>query len=76
MKPRKFGGKGTVKMHKICHTKIHLVFTEKQLFEYYHTPKRLMENRDIRRFVKWIKKKDPDYTGKNLTKRKLRKRRT
>lgn len=59
--PRTFRGRETVKMHRICHNKIHSVFSERELAQYYHTPERLLENEEIRKFVKWVQKKHPAY---------------
>jgi 5-methylcytosine-specific restriction endonuclease McrA len=59
--PRAYHGRDTVRMHRICHNKIHSVFTERDLAQYYHTPERLLENEEIRRFVAWVRKKDPGY---------------
>jgi hypothetical protein len=64
LKPRTFGGKEKVQIHKICHNKIHSVFTERELDKYYHTIERLLENEHIVKFVKWVSKKDPDYYEK------------
>ena len=59
--PRSRKGKGVVIIHKICHNKIHSVFTEKELELYYHTIERLLENEYIQTFVKWVGNKDPNY---------------
>lgn len=61
MIPRSRRGRETVRMHRICHNKIHSVFSEKELARYYHTAERLLENEEIRRFVEWVQKKDPAY---------------
>lgn len=59
--PRSRRGKGIVLMHRICHNKIHSVFSERELARYYHTCERLLENEDIRKFVAWVAKKHPEY---------------
>lgn len=43
-----------------CHGNIHAVFTEKELAEEYNTYEKLAENDSIRKFSKWIRKKDPN----------------
>lgn len=74
--PKTFKGKETVLLHKICHRKIHSVFTERELFKYYHTIERLLENEDIQAFVRWVSNKDPDfYSGSRETKVRKGKRR-
>ncbi len=59
--PKTFKGKETVTLHRICHRKIHSVFTERELLKYYHTIERLLEHEDIRKFVEWVANKDPNY---------------
>jgi hypothetical protein len=59
--PKKFKGKITIPLHKICHDKIHSVFSERQLFNYYHTVERILENDDMKIFINWIKNKEPDF---------------
>lgn len=59
--PKTFKGKETVELHRVCHTKIHHTFSERELFNYYHTIDRLLEHPEIQKFVDWIKNKDPDF---------------
>ena len=63
--PRTFRGREKVRMHRICHNKIHSVFSERELARYYHTWERLLENEEIRKFVSWVQKKDPAYFNKH-----------
>ena len=62
------GGKHTptILLHKICHDKIHAVFTETELKRYYHTIERIMENEEMQRYVKWVRKKEPSYYDKSV----------
>lgn len=50
-----------VHIHKICHSAIHAFFKEKELFNYYHTVDRLLENEQMQKFVKWVGKKHSDF---------------
>ena len=61
--PASRGGKGlpTLTMHKICHSKIHAVLTEKELERYYHTIERLQAQEEIAKFIKWVSKKPPEF---------------
>jgi len=73
--PKTFRGTVKIPIHKICHNKIHSVFTERELDKYYHTIDRLLESEHIVKFVKWVSKKDPDYYEKTKeTKERKRKR--
>jgi len=63
--PRTFKGKHTIPLHKICHAKIHATFSERELSHYYHTPERILENEEMKKFVLWVSKKPTDYYNKN-----------
>lgn len=62
--PKAFKGTETVTLHKICHNKVHSVFTERELCSYYHTIDRITESEYIQAFIKWVSKKDPDFFEK------------
>ena len=59
--PKCKGGKEKTPLHRICHTKIHSLFSESELANYYNTPERLKEHEDIQKFIKWVSKKDPEF---------------
>lgn len=64
--PKTFKGKETVTIHKICHRKLHSVFSEREMFKYYHTIERLLEHEEIQKFIKWVSKKHPEYYDSSL----------
>ena len=57
------GGKNgeQVMLHKICHDKIHSVFTENELAKTYNTIEKILENEEIKSFVKWVSNKPNDF---------------
>ena len=63
--PESRGGKETIPLHGICHSKIHHVFTEKELEKSYNTIEKLLEHEEIQRFVKWISKQPLNFIDKN-----------
>ncbi len=63
--PATFKGRDKIDLHKICHSKLHTVFSEREMQHYYHTINRLLENEDIQKFIKWVSKKAPDFNDKN-----------
>ena len=74
--PKTFKGTDMVPLHQICHRKLHSVFTEREMLNYYHTIDRLLENEEIQKFVKWVSKKPPEYYSGSIetsTRRKKRK---
>lgn len=63
--PRTFKGKVKIRIHRICHNKIHSVFTDRELLNYYHTIDRLLENEEIQKFIKWVENKVPEFYSSN-----------
>lgn len=63
--PKTFKGKDTETVHKICHSKIHSVFTERELLNYYFTWERIKENEEIQKFIKWVSNKSLDFYSSN-----------
>ena len=45
-----------------CHSKIHSMFSEQELRDYYFTKDALMSNESFAKFVKW-RQKHPDFKG-------------
>jgi hypothetical protein len=76
-KPKTFKGKDTALLHRLCHNKIHAVFTERELLRYYHTPERILENEEMQKFVEWVKTKPPHFyvSHKDSSERSRKRRR-
>lgn len=75
--PKTFKGKDTISLHKICHQKIHTVFSERELLNHFHTVERIKENDHIRKFIKWVSSKPTDFfdVSKDSAQRKSKRRR-
>lgn len=75
--PKSYKGKDTILIHRICHDKIHTVFSEYELYKYYHTIERILEHKEIKKFVKWVSKKDPQFysTNRDTNNRRLKRKR-
>lgn len=75
--PKSKKGKDTIRIHKVCHNKIHSIWTEKELAKYYHTPSRILENEEMQNFVKWLSNKPEDFyiKTKDSNDRKRKRRR-
>jgi 5-methylcytosine-specific restriction endonuclease McrA len=72
--PRSYGGQETVTLHRICHAKIHSLFHEQELRDRYFTMARLRAHPEIAKFVRWVRKKDPEYVGRNAPSQRKRRR--
>lgn len=68
--PRCYGGRVAARMHRICHNKIHAVFSEKEMAQYFHTAERLLEHDDVRKFITWVRKKDPEFFSSHACRRR------
>jgi hypothetical protein len=57
------GGKNgaIVRLHKVCHDKIHSLFSESQIKKYYNTIDKLLTNDNVINFVRWLQNKDIDF---------------
>jgi len=65
--PRTFKGRAQFPIHKICHRKIHSVFTERELFKTYHTWEALQAHDEIRTFIEWVARKPPEFYTSTAT---------
>lgn len=63
--PRMYGGVEKHVMHRVCHSKIHSIFSEAELAAVYHTFEKLREHPDVRSFIKWVRKQDPEFNTKH-----------
>ena len=70
--PLSKGGRNTEKipLHKICHDKIHAVFTEMELKRFYHTIPRIQEHEEMAKFIRWVRNKDLHYYDKSVKMKK------
>ncbi len=72
--PRSHGGRESVPMHRICHQKIHSVFTEAELASEFHDWDRLRSHPVIADFIRWIARKPPEFYDRNRSTRAKRQR--
>lgn len=52
-------------LHRVCHQKIHSIWTERELYNYYNTLERVLENHEMQKFIKWVSKKEPNFIDIN-----------
>ena len=65
--PKSQGGREKTALHRICHRKIHSLFTERELAQHYRTPEALLAHPDIETFVRWVRKRPPEYLDRTAT---------
>ena len=75
--PQSLGGIYQEYLHKICHDKIHSLWTNQQLKETYNNPSIIKSEESIQKFIKFLSKKPLDYLERNKTSnnKKARRRR-
>lgn len=73
--PRCRGGVETTHLHRVCHSKLHHTFTEKQLEEEFSTIEALLEHVEVKKFIGWVRNRDPRFCGGNEDTHDRRRRR-
>ena len=63
--PRSQGGGEWSSLHRICHKKIHSLFSEAELAKTYASAEALSANPDIKTFVKWVRKQPTELIGRH-----------
>ena len=61
--PRLKGGKVAEPVHRICHSKIHSLWDENQLRDDYSTWEAIREAEEMQTFIRWVRKKPPEFTS-------------
>lgn len=69
----KGGRKGeVVRIHRFCHSKIHSRFTNAELAKKFNSIEKLLDDEEIRNFVKWVSGKPSSFYMKNDQKKDRR----
>ena len=59
--PRAEGGRASAPVHRICHRKLHTLWTERELAQLYQTPAAIRAHPEVARFVRWLRGKPPEF---------------
>lgn len=68
--PKSRGGRDVVPMHPICQQTLIANFTNAELQRYGTDVEGLLANPNVRKFVDWIAKKDPDFNAATAKKQR------
>jgi hypothetical protein len=63
--PKAFKGTEAVAMHRVCHRKIHSLFTLRELRDGYASIEALRAHPEIVRFVAWLRGKPPEFMSRH-----------
>ena len=58
--PRSQGGKISAYLHRTCHRKLHSLFTDKELADYFATPAQVRQHPEMQKFIKWVRRQPPE----------------
>lgn len=61
--PKSRGGREVVPMHHICQQTLTANFTNSELQRYALDVEAILANPNMRKFVDWVAKKDPDFSA-------------
>lgn len=64
--PKSRGGTEVIRLHRICHSKIHSLFTEKELEQKFNTIEALRTHEEMASFIKWVAKRPPSFYDRNI----------
>lgn len=68
--PKSRGGRDVVPMHPICQQTVMANFTNSELQRYGTDVALLLAHPNVRKFVDWVAKKDPDFTATTAKKQR------
>ena len=68
--PKSRGGRDVVPMHPICQQTLIANFTNAELQRHALDVEALLANPNVRKFVDWVAKKDPDFTATTAKKQR------
>ncbi len=72
--PKLKGGKDTLEICNLCHDQIHMIFTNNELRDDFHSLELLLQAKQLQSWLKFIRKKPGNYNIRfkqsNRTKRK------
>lgn len=68
--PRAEGGREAAPVHRICHRKLHALWSERELARLYATPEAILGHPEIQRFVRWLRRKPPEFWAPTHTRRR------
>ncbi|MXP14151.1 hypothetical protein GRI44_05235 [Altererythrobacter confluentis] len=68
--PKSRGGRDVVPMHPICQQTLIANFTNTELQRHAMDVEALLDNPNVRKFVNWVAKKDPDFNATTAKKQR------
>jgi hypothetical protein len=63
--PKSRGGKQAEYLHRICHRKLHSLYTSKELAAEVKTPEKARQHPEMQTFIKWVRRQPPERMVRN-----------
>ena len=58
--PKSRGGNAAEYLHRICHRKLHSLFTNKELNTDFTSPEAVRQHPEMRKFITWVRRQPPE----------------
>ena len=68
--PKSQGGKEINYLHRICHRKLHSLFTNKELSAEFATPEAVRRHPEMRKFITWVRRQPPEVVKRHHNSKK------
>ena len=65
--PRSEGGRASAWVHRVCHRKVHSLFTERELAKEFATPEAIRAHPEMQTFLRWVARKHPEFYSRTAT---------
>lgn len=63
--PKSRGGKEANYLHRICHRKLHSLFTDKELDAEFATPEAVRRHPKMQKFINWVRRQPPEVVRRH-----------
>jgi hypothetical protein len=58
--PKSRGGRTAEYLHRICHRKLHSLFTGRELADRFSNPAQVQKHPEMQKFISWVRRQAPE----------------
>ncbi len=58
--PKSEGGTAAEYLHRICHRKLHSLFSGRELADNFSSPARVRQHPEMQKFISWVRRQAPE----------------
>lgn len=70
--PKSQGGRAALAVHRVCHRKLHALFTARELADHLASPEAVRQHPEMQAFLRWVGKKHPEFYSRTATAKRRR----